>query len=104
MSSKIYAGIPVNVTDDGYLTDPQCWTKEMAIEIAREEGIPDLTEKHLAILIYLRNRYLSGDSLTIRSIGKSGVADIKDFYQLFPGAPLKKATRIAGVPKPFSCI
>jgi len=32
------------------------------------------------------------------------VVDAKSFYQMFPGAPLKKSTKIAGVPKPESCI
>ena len=43
-------------------------------------------------------------SLSVRGIKKSGVVDIKEFYTLFPGGPLKKATRISGVPKPKSCI
>jgi tRNA 2-thiouridine synthesizing protein E len=32
------------------------------------------------------------------------VIDVKTFYQLFPGAPLKKAAKIAGIPKPASCV
>jgi len=104
MTTKNYAGITVNVTEDGYLTDTGTWTPEIAIEIAREEGISELSAKHMAILAYLRERHLSGETITIRSIGKSGLAEIKEFYQLFPGAALKKATKIAGIPKPFSCI
>jgi len=37
-------------------------------------------------------------------IGSSGVVDIKEFYQLFPQGPLKTSTKIAGIPKPASCI
>ncbi|WP_317193350.1 TusE/DsrC/DsvC family sulfur relay protein [Polaribacter sp. BAL334] len=29
---------------------------------------------------------------------------MKEFYELFPGGPLKVSTKIAGVPKPKSCI
>jgi tRNA 2-thiouridine synthesizing protein E len=53
---------------------------------------------------FLRTRFNSGDALSIRSINHSGVIDVKTFYQLFPGAPLKKATKVAGIPKPVSCI
>jgi tRNA 2-thiouridine synthesizing protein E len=42
--------------------------------------------------------------LTIRSVGNSGITDIKGFYQLFPGAPMKKAAKIAGITKPASCV
>ena len=74
-----------------------------AVEIEKEEGIV-LTEQHYGIMEFLRKRFLSGDNLSIRSINSSGVIDVKTFYSLFPGAPLKKATKIAGIPKPASCI
>ncbi len=103
MAEKVYAGKTVSVTDDGYLTDPNQWTKEIAIEIAREEGI-ELTDKHFAVIDFIREKTLKGEALTIRTIGKSGVVDTKGFYELFPGAPLKKASRIAGIAKPSSCV
>ncbi|MEW5845899.1 MAG: TusE/DsrC/DsvC family sulfur relay protein [Bacteroidota bacterium] len=103
MAEKVYAGKTVSVTDDGYLTDPNQWTKEIAIEIAKEEGI-ELTDKHFAVIEYIREKTLKGEALTIRTIGKSGLIDTKGFYELFPGAPLKKASRIAGIAKPSSCV
>ena len=103
MAQKTYAGIIVDVTDEGYFTNPSQWTKEIAVEIAKEEGIV-LTDQHFAIMEFLRNRHNGGEALSIRSINHSGVIDVKTFYKLFPGAPLKKATKIAGIPKPASCI
>jgi TusE/DsrC/DsvC family sulfur relay protein len=103
MAQKSYAGITVDVNEEGYFTNPSQWTREIAVEIAKEEQIV-LTDQHYAIMEFLRNRFESGDPLSIRSINHSGVIDVKTFYQLFPGAPLKKATKIAGIPKPSSCI
>ncbi|MEI6887987.1 MAG: TusE/DsrC/DsvC family sulfur relay protein [Bacteroidales bacterium] len=103
MAQKILAGISVDVNDEGYMTDRSQWTKDVAIAIAKEEGI-ELTEKHYPVLDYLRDRNAKGESLTIRSVGTSGLIDIKGFYQLFPGAPMKKAAKIAGIPKPASCV
>ncbi len=103
MAQKTFAGITIDVTDEGYMTSSSQWTKEIAVEIAKEEGIT-LTDKHFAVIEYLRDRVAKGEALTIRSIGKSGVVDTKGFYELFPGAPLKKATKIAGVAKPASCV
>ncbi len=103
MAEKIFAGVSVTVTDEGYLTIPSQWTKEIAIEIAKEEGLA-LTDKHFAIIEYLRERVLKGETLTIRSIGKSGVVDTKGFYELFHGASLKKATKIARVAKAVNCV
>jgi tRNA 2-thiouridine synthesizing protein E len=103
MAQKIYAGITVDVNDEGYFNDPSQWTKEIAAEIAKEEGV-ELTDKHYEMLEYLRNKQASGDNLSIRGINKSGIVDVKTFYQMFPGAPLKKSTKIAGIPKPASCV
>jgi len=103
MTTKTYAGINVEVTEEGYLVDPSQWTKEIAEEIAKEENI-ELTDKHWQVFEFLRDQHAKGTSLTIRMVGKSGITDIKGLYQLFPGGPLKKSSRIAGIPKPTSCV
>lgn len=97
------AGKEVKMTDQGYLTDLNDWNREVATAIAREEEI-SLTEEHWPVLEYLQNQHKQEIPLTIRKVGKSGIVDIKGFYALFPGGPLKKASRIAGIPKPASCI
>jgi tRNA 2-thiouridine synthesizing protein E len=79
MAQKNYAGITVDLNEEGYFTNPSQWTKEIAVEIAREEGIV-LTDKHFAIMEFLRNRHNSGEALSIRSINHSGVLDVKTFY------------------------
>ncbi|MGQ9819507.1 MAG: TusE/DsrC/DsvC family sulfur relay protein [Candidatus Kapaibacteriales bacterium] len=103
MPTKNYSGIQVELNEEGYMVDSTKWTEEVAKEIAKEENI-DLTEKHIAVLHYLRQKYEKGEQLTIRSINKSGIVDVKGFYGLFPGAPLKLACKIAGLPKPTSCV
>jgi len=104
MAQKTYTGITIDVNEEGYFTNPSQWTKEIAVEIAKEEGIETLTDQHFKIIEFLRTRHMNGEALSIRSINHSGVIDVKTFYQLFPGAPLKKATKIAGIPKPASCV
>lgn len=103
MTTKTYAGTTVNVNEEGYFINPSQWTKEIGAEIAKEEGI-ELTDKHYEVLEYLRSKHEAGETLSIRGINKSGVVDVKTFYQMFPGAPLKKSTKIAGIPKPASCV
>jgi len=103
MAEKTYAGVTVQVNEEGYMEDPSQWTKEVAAEIAKEEGI-ELTDKHYEVLEFLREANAKGETLTIRRVGKSGITDIKGLYQLFPGGPLKHSSRIAGIPKPASCV
>ena len=103
MAQKIYAGVTVDVNEEGYFTNPSQWTKEIAAEIAKEEGL-ELTEKHYEVLHFIREKQAKGETITIRSVGTSGITDIKGFYQMFPGAPMKKAAKVAGIPKPASCV
>lgn len=100
---KIYAGICVQCNDQGYLTNLNEWNKTVGEEIAKEEGIT-MTDKHWEVIEYLQDQCRKEVPLTIRKVGKSGVVSIKEFYQLFPKGPLKISSKIAGIPKPVSCI
>jgi tRNA 2-thiouridine synthesizing protein E len=103
MAIKTIAGAQVNVSEEGYLEDMNEWNPEIAKEIASEVGI-ELTDKHFEVLNYLRDKTEAGESLTIRKVGKSGITDIKGLYTLFPKGPLKFSAKIAGIPKPASCV
>ncbi|MGC8803023.1 MAG: TusE/DsrC/DsvC family sulfur relay protein [Bacteroidales bacterium] len=103
MAEKVVAGRTIQVNDEGYMTNPAEWSREIAAELAKEEGLT-LTDKHYAVLEYIREKALAGETLTIRKIGTSGIVDLKEFYQLFPGGPLKLSSKLAGIPKPTSCV
>ena len=100
---KLIAGVEVDVNEQGYLTDFSQWNKEIALELAKEEGI-EITDEHWKVFEYLQEQHKNESPLSIRKVGKSGVVNIKDFYKLFPKGPLKISTKIAGIPKPVSCI
>lgn len=100
---KIVAGKTISVTEEGFMTDFNQWDKNIGEAIAAENDIT-LSPRHWEVINYIQNEYKNDVPLSIRKIGKSGVVDIKEFYQLFPQAPLKTATKIAGIPKPVSCI
>jgi tRNA 2-thiouridine synthesizing protein E len=97
------AGHEVHVNEEGYLTDFSEWNKDIAAQLAEKEGIT-LTPEHWKVIDYVQDKFKKNEPISIRSVKNSGVIDIKELYRLFPGGPLKKATLIAGVPKPTSCI
>ncbi len=103
MAEKTIAGKSISLNGEGYLTDASQWDKNVAKEIAKEEGI-ELTDKHFEVIEFLRASNAKGEALTIRKVGKSGITDIKGLYDLFPGGPLKLSSKIAGIPKPSSCV
>ena len=103
MNTTVMNGQNIEVNEEGYMTNPAQWTEEWANQIAAEYEI-ELTEKHFEVLQWLRDKQAEGVALNIRKVGKSGLVDIKQFYALFPGGPLKVSSTIAGIPKPLSCI
>lgn len=101
--TKQIANATIEVNEEGFMTNFSQWNKSIAEELAKESNI-NLTPRHWQIIDYIQDEYKKEVPLSIRKIGKSGVVDIKEFYELFPKAPLKTATKIAGIPKPASCI
>lgn len=103
MPVQTIAGVDLNVSEDGYLEDMNQWNEDIAKEIATEIGI-ELSPKHFEVINFLREKTVAKEALTIRGVGKSGIVTIKELYVLFPKGPLKFSSRIAGIPKPTSCI
>ncbi|MEK6781923.1 MAG: TusE/DsrC/DsvC family sulfur relay protein [Bacteroidota bacterium] len=103
METLVLDRTKIEVNEEGYLKNPSQWTTDLAHEMAREVNII-LTPKHFEVLNWLRAKQAEGVALSIRKVGNSGIVDIKEFYQLFPGGPLKVSSKIAGIPKPVSCI
>lgn len=100
---KMIANREIEVNEEGYLVDFTQWDREVCECIAGECNVV-MTEKHWEVITYLQDKHKNEEPLSVRGIKKSGVVNIKEFYNLFPGGPLKISTKIAGIPKPKSCI
>jgi len=86
-------------------TDADQWNRELAEEIAHDNGIPELTERHWLVIEFMRYRYLTtGSAPSIRALGKESGVSVRELYELFPGGPAKLAAKIGGIPKPRGCI
>jgi dissimilatory sulfite reductase related protein len=105
MTMTLIADAPVDVDAEGFLVDPEQWTATIAEAIARDNGVPELTDRHWLVVRFMRERYLeTGTAPSIRSLGKESGVPIKELYQLFPKGPAKLAAKIGGIPKPKGCI
>ena len=95
----------VETDAEGFLLDASQWDDELALKIARENGISDLTPRHWLVVRFMRDQYLAtGTAPSIRSLGKESGVPVKELYQLFPKGPAKLAAKIGGIPKPRGCI
>lgn len=105
MSVETIAGITLELNDEGFLTDPSKWNDEVAVELARREGIDELSERHWEVIRFMRSEYeTKGSGPSVRMLAKTSGVPIKELYQLFPKGPAKLAAKIAGIPKPRGCI
>ncbi len=105
MAAKTVSGVEVELTPEGFFTNPKEWTEEMIPELAQGEGIDELTERHLEVVRIMRREYESkGSGPSVRALAKVSGVPIKELYELFPKGPAKQAAKIAGIPKPIGCI
>jgi tRNA 2-thiouridine synthesizing protein E len=105
MTTRTIAGKEVQVNDEGFMTDPSEWNKEIAVEIAKEEGLAELNVDHWKIIEYCRqSAATSGKAPTLRNITNNAGVSTKDLFTLFPKGPAKKVARIAGLGKPEGCV
>ncbi len=95
----------LKVDGDGFLLDPYIWNEEVAALFAKNDGIDELTEKHWAIIKFIRQNWEEkGMAPMVRTICQTTGVKLKEIYQLFPLGPARGACRVAGLPKPDGCV
>jgi TusE/DsrC/DsvC family sulfur relay protein len=106
MATREIAGKAVQVNDEGYMTEPAEWDKDVAAAIAGEEGLSALTEAHWKVIDWSREaaKGLNWKSPTLRQITTGTGVSTKELFALFPKGPAKKVARIAGLGKPEGCV
>lgn len=98
------AGRQVNVNEEGFLTQYDEWSEEIAKVLATQIEI-DLTPEHWKAINFLRADYKAvGETATSRRVQTVGGIPVKEQFALFPKKPAKKMAYIAGLPKPKGCV
>ncbi|MGZ8137156.1 MAG: TusE/DsrC/DsvC family sulfur relay protein [Methylococcaceae bacterium] len=101
----------LETTDQGFLVNLANWSEDVARQLAELNAI-ELTEQHWEIIRFIRNYYLQYKHLPNARVFTKAIA--KEFgeakgnsrylHQLFPDGPLKYACKLAGLPKPPTCL
>ncbi len=95
----------VTVNDEGFMTNPDEWTKEIAEVIAKQEGIETLTGDHWKIIDFCRQTgEESGRAPTLRQITTGTGISTKELFKLYPKGPAKKVAKVSGLGKPEGCV
>ena len=104
MTIKTIAGTTVQMNDEGFMTNPGEWNKDIAVEIAKEEGIAELTPQHWKVIEFARTDAQGGKAPTLRRITTAAGVNTKELFALFPKGPAKKVAKISGLGKPEGCV
>jgi len=100
-----HGDISIELDDKGYLVQPQQWNRQVAAALAADEGIAELTAEHWTVIDFLRAYQADhGTAPMIRVLCKETGFTLKRIYELFENGPAKGACRVAGLPRPDSCV
>ncbi len=107
----IVNGQTIKLSEAGWLENLDEWSEELAVEIARNENIAELTEEHWDIIRTAREYFLDNgvvceprqfSKIMKEKYGKDRSSQ-KYIYSLFPTGLIKCANKIAGLPRPKGC-
>ena len=104
-------GVTIEADEEGYISDVSLWNQELAGMIAESENI-EMNDDHWVVVNFLRNFYEEyqiepAARILTRAIKRTlgpEKGNSKYLYELFPCGPIRQASKIAGLPKPTSCI
>lgn len=99
------AGQTVEFDPDGFMLQPDLWNDDVAAAIALQDGIDEMTEKHWAVVRFIRDYWKEHDlAPPVRMLCKESGVSVRQVYKLFALGPARGACRIAGLPKPEGCV
>jgi len=105
MTELHWNNVCVEVDDDGFVIDPDCWNEEVAMALASTEGLTDLSDDHWKVVNYLRSYYNEfGIAPMVRMLCQETGFSLGKIFQLFPSGPEKGACKVAGLDKPTGCV
>lgn len=104
-------GVGFATTDQGFLCNWQDWDEKSAVALAEAENI-ELTEAHWELMFFMREYYQQFKHLPNARVFAKAIAktlgeekgNSRYLLKLFPDGPLKYTCKLAGLPKPPTCL
>lgn len=104
MTVREVAGKEIEFDEEGFMSNPDDWDKDVAVVLAGDINI-SLTDRHWEIIDFSRTDYQAqGEAPGLRRISKEAGVPTKELYKLFPKGPAKKIAYVSGLGKPTGCI
>ena len=107
----VVKGESLETTDQGFLVHMGDWNEAVAEHLAELNGI-ELSGEHWEIIRFIRAyyeqyRHLPNARIFTKAVAKAfgeAKGNSRYLHKLFPEGPLKYACKLAGLPKPPTCL
>jgi len=101
----------LRTTEQGFLINSADWNENIAQQLAASNNIK-LSDDHWEIILFIRRYYLQFKHLPNARVFTKAIAkelgeakgNSRYLHKLFPEGPLKYACKLAGLPKPPTCL
>jgi TusE/DsrC/DsvC family sulfur relay protein len=81
MATVELGGTSIDIDEDGFIQEPDKWNENVAKDLAKTEGVDDMTEEHWKVVKYLREYYIEfGVAPMIRKLCKSTGFKLNKIY------------------------
>jgi TusE/DsrC/DsvC family sulfur relay protein len=89
---------------EGFIWNPEEWTEEIAVVLAKEMGLEQITDTHWKVIRFLRDYFFYHGRAPLNRDIKAGTGlSLLELETLFPEGIRKGARRVAGLRNPRSC-
>jgi tRNA 2-thiouridine synthesizing protein E len=101
----------LETTEQGFLINSADWNENVAEQLAALNNIK-LSDEHWEIILFIRHYYQQFKHLPNARVFTKAIAkelgeakgNSRYLHKLFPEGPLKYACKLAGLPKPPTCL
>lgn len=101
----------LEMTEQGFLVNQADWNQDVAQQLAALNNI-ELKAEHWEIILFIRHYYQQFKHLPNARVFTKALAkelgeakgNSRYLHKLFPDGPLKYACKLAGLPKPPTCL
>jgi len=101
---RVISGRKIFFDDEGFFWYPEEWSEDVAIILARESGLEEISERHWQVIRFLRAYFFDqGRSPLNRQLTAGVGMSLMALESLFPGGIKNGARRLAGLPNPKGC-
>jgi sulfur relay (sulfurtransferase) DsrC/TusE family protein len=85
--------------DNGFVANPDLWNRDLALHIADQLGIRELTDSHWAVIDYLREDFVASATPPLEEDVCRELDLVEDCVQRLFGGTIE-AWKVAGLPDP----